>query len=109
MLRFFPALFEPAIEAGAPVIPSAVAYELDDGQEVDMCYYGDISFGPHLFKALAHKAVHAKIVFAEGGLRYSDRKTAAAESHEEVLAIRKMLAASKHQPDSPVSGGAGQS
>jgi len=106
VLRFFPALFEPAVEAGAVVVSSAVAYELDDGREVDMCYYGDISFAPHLFKALAHKAVHARIAFAEGGVRYRDRKTAASESREEVLAIRATLA--RHAPDSRVPGGAGR-
>lgn len=108
VLRFFPALFEPAVQVSAPVIPSAVAYELDDRREVDLCYYGDISFGPHLFKALAHRAVHAEIVFAERGVRYPDRKAAAIGSREEVLAIRAMLAPGKHLSGARVSGGEGQ-
>lgn len=92
VLRFFPALFEPAIQSGTPIVASAVAYELSDGREIDMCYYGDITFGPHLLKALAHKDVHARIAFAESGVRYADRKAAAGESRALVLAQRGMLA-----------------
>jgi lyso-ornithine lipid O-acyltransferase len=95
VLSFFPSLFEAAVRAGTPVFPSAIAYELADGREVDLCYYGDISFGPHLLKALAHTGVHARIAFPGNAVCYPDRKSAARESREQVIAHRAMLAAKR--------------
>jgi 1-acyl-sn-glycerol-3-phosphate acyltransferase len=91
VLRFFPALFEAAIQTKAPVFPSAIAYELGDGQEVDLCYYGDITFGTHLPTALARRDVHARILFATEAAHYPDRKSAAAGSREQVIAYRQIM------------------
>jgi lyso-ornithine lipid O-acyltransferase len=95
VLRFFPAFFEAAIQTKAPVFPSAIAYELADGQEVDLCYYGDITFGTHLLTALARKDVHARIIFAAEPAHYPARKSAAAESREQVIAYRQILTESE--------------
>jgi 1-acyl-sn-glycerol-3-phosphate acyltransferase len=93
VLNFFPALFEAAIQTGAPVYPAAIAYEMDDGREVDLCYYGDITFGPHLLTALGHDGIHAQIVFARDATRYVDRKAAARETREQVVGYREALSA----------------
>jgi 1-acyl-sn-glycerol-3-phosphate acyltransferase len=95
VLNFFPALFEAAVQAGAPVFPSAIAYELPGGREVDLCYYGEITFGPHLLTALARMGVLARIVFAENAMHYADRKSAARESRRQVLAHREAMAPAK--------------
>lgn len=91
VLKFFPGLFQAAAEAGAEVTPSAIAYHIADGCEADLCYYGDITFAPHLLTALARKDVHAKILFSAASTHYSDRKLAAAESQEQVIALRELL------------------
>jgi 1-acyl-sn-glycerol-3-phosphate acyltransferase len=95
VLNFFPALFEAAVQARAPIFPSAISYELAGGREVDLCYYGDITFGPHLLSALARRDVHARIAFAEEAAHYSDRKSAARASREQVIAHRDAMARTK--------------
>ena len=88
VLRFHSALFEPAIVAGAPVTAAAVRYVLDNGaQESDLCWFGDAGFLPHLWKALGASGFSAHVTFAEPRI-YSDRRSAAATAHEEVVAMR---------------------
>jgi 1-acyl-sn-glycerol-3-phosphate acyltransferase len=99
VLSFYPSLFEAAVATGAPVYPSAIGYELTDGCERDLCYYGDISFGPHLFKALGFHGLHAKVVFAAQAMHYPDRKSAAKESREQVIAHRRVLASHSVEAD----------
>ncbi len=88
VLPFFPALFEAAVKAAAPVFPAAIAYEMADGREVDLCYYGDITFGPHLLTALARHDLHARISFSEEPRHYANRKVAAREAWEMVVGMR---------------------
>jgi 1-acyl-sn-glycerol-3-phosphate acyltransferase len=95
VLNFFPALFEAAVQADAPVFPSAIACEFDGGREVELCYYGDITFGPHLLTALGRRGVHARIAFSANAMHYADRKSAAKLSREQVMAHRDALTASQ--------------
>jgi len=43
------ALLQPAIATRSPILPAAISYLLSDGVEADLCYYGEITFLPHLF------------------------------------------------------------
>lgn len=90
VLPFFPALFEAAVQASAPITPAAIAYSADDATEADLCYYGDITFATHLPTAMARRGVQASIAFATPA-KYPDRKTAAKSAQEQVLALRKTL------------------
>ena len=89
VLRFHASLFAPAVAARAPVTPASIEYSAaPDAAEQDLCYYGDISFGPHLLKTLRLPKIRATIRFAAESGTYANRKLAAAETWTEVVALR---------------------
>jgi lyso-ornithine lipid O-acyltransferase len=92
VLKFYPSLFECAVKTGMSVSPSAIAYEALDAREAELCYYGDITFGPNLFGVLSCKDVQARIAFPPHGVSYQDRKSAARDSREQIVVHRAMLA-----------------
>ena len=88
LLPFHRRLFEPAVRARADITPAAITYRLDGGaEERELCWYGDQPFLPHLWKALAIKGFTARVSFAESRV-YPDRRTAAAEAHATIRAMR---------------------
>ena len=88
VLPFRSALFEPAIVTHSSIRSAAVAYSVSDGVEADLCYYGEITFFPHLLSVLARKSVGGAIAFGED-FRANDRKSAANTSWREVVAMRE--------------------
>jgi lyso-ornithine lipid O-acyltransferase len=89
VLKFYPSLFEPAIRAEVPVTAAAIRYSAGGGAaEEDLCYYGDISFAPHLLSTLQLPEVEATLCFASPGRTFDNRKEAAAQAREEVAAMR---------------------
>lgn len=89
VLRFHTSFFQPAARADTPIIPAAIAYSVADGAEVDLCYYGDITFLPHLLSVLERDAVEGRIMFSDRPRIYADRKTAAKEAWSEVVSLRE--------------------
>lgn len=89
VLPFRAALFQSAIVTQTPILPAAIAYSLADGVEADLCYYGEITFLPHLLAALARKGVEAKIRFEDQARIYSDRKIAAMSTWQGVVSLRE--------------------
>ncbi len=64
LLPFYPSLFQPAIEAGAPVWPVRVRYLDGDGRTgVDAAYYNDISLGQSVMKILRLNGLRAELRF----------------------------------------------
>ena len=105
VLRFYPSLFEPAIRASAPVTSAAVGYSAGpEAAEEDLCYYGDISFAPHLLGTLQPPDVVATLRFASPGRVYDDRKQAAVLARERVVELRT---ADGHVPDAGFLDGTG--
>jgi 1-acyl-sn-glycerol-3-phosphate acyltransferase len=89
VLRFHASLFEPAVRAAAPVTAAAIGYSADGGiVESDLCYYGEISFAPHLLKTLGLPGVVATLRFSSAGPIYGERKKAAALTREAVVQLR---------------------
>ncbi len=89
VLRFYPFLFEPAVRGGAPVTAAAIGYSAGpEAAEKDLCYYGEISFAPHLLKTLQLPEIVATLRFAPTGVVYEDRKRAAAATRERVMRLR---------------------
>jgi 1-acyl-sn-glycerol-3-phosphate acyltransferase len=89
VLRFHSRLFEPAIQAGAPVTAAAIRYVLADGsEERDLCWFGDDAFLPHLWKTLGTVGFVAEIRFGEPRV-YPHRRDAADQTREEVVAMRE--------------------
>jgi len=89
VLRFYGSLLEPAVRVGAAVTAAAIGYSAGgDATEKDLCYYGDISFVPHLMDMLQLPDILATLHFGSAHLIYNDRKQAAAKTREAVVQLR---------------------
>jgi 1-acyl-sn-glycerol-3-phosphate acyltransferase len=90
VLPFRSSLLEPAASKGWPVCPACLTYRVAGGSaETDACYWGKMSFLPHLMKLLSKKAVYASVVFGTPVDGDSDRKLLASRLHREVVALRQ--------------------
>ena len=88
VLRFHSRLIDPATSIGAPITTACIRYVIEDGTpEVELCWYGDETFAPHLWKVLGVAGFHAEVQFGEPRV-YPDRRTAADATHDEIEAIR---------------------
>jgi 1-acyl-sn-glycerol-3-phosphate acyltransferase len=88
VLPFYPSLLEPALQSGAEMTAAAVRYRIDGAEERDLCYYGDITFGPHLVKMLGMGRVRGELCFDSEAHTWPDRKMAARALREKVTAMR---------------------
>jgi lyso-ornithine lipid O-acyltransferase len=88
VLRFHSTMLQPAIDVGAPITPSAIRYELDDGDPAnEVAWWGDTPLLPHVWNLFGKKSVRVKIVFGEPVLEGSDRKTLSHVLHERVVEL----------------------
>lgn len=87
VLRFHSRLIDPAVVALAPVTPVALRYSAPGLDERELCWFGDTRFLPHLWKTLGAPEVQAEVHFGVPSI-YSDRRTAARETHAKVVALR---------------------
>lgn len=88
VLPFHSALFQPAAAAAAPVTAAAVRYIIDGGiAESELCWFDDMLFLSHLWKALGTPGFSAEVHFGEPRT-YPDRRTAACATHAEVAVLR---------------------
>lgn len=94
VLPFHSAFLEPAVAAGAVIHAAAIRYTVSDGVEADLCYYGDITFAPHLLGALRRSRVSCEIAFAEGAAVHTNRKEAAIRLRRQVMELRGSVAES---------------
>jgi 1-acyl-sn-glycerol-3-phosphate acyltransferase len=84
VLAFRPALFEPAVAGGFPVLPACLRYEVDHGSpEQEVCYWGEMTFVPHLMRLLTKKTIRATVRMGEART-YATRRDAAQATHQEV-------------------------
>ena len=89
VLRFYASLFEPAVLVGAQVTAATIEYSAGGGAtERDLCYYGDISFAPHLIETLQLPQIIATLRLGSPGQAYGDRKQAARLTRETVVGLR---------------------
>jgi 1-acyl-sn-glycerol-3-phosphate acyltransferase len=89
VLRFHSALFQPAVQKGAPITAAAVQYICDAGvPEKELCWFGDAEFLPHLWKILGAPAFTASITFDEPAV-YADRRKAASATNQQVSTMRE--------------------
>ena len=96
LLPFHSGLLQQALTIHAPITAARIRYTLDrpnaPGITVrdDVHYWGDINILKHLFRFCSLQGVHAHIRFAESPIQFSmpdDRKAAAMEAREQVLAL----------------------
>jgi 1-acyl-sn-glycerol-3-phosphate acyltransferase len=88
VLPFRPALFSAAVDASAVVQPVRLRYESIDGKPVGpenrdlVCWYGDMTFLPHLWKLAGCRAVKARLTVLEPlSARGADPRELAQASH----------------------------
>jgi 1-acyl-sn-glycerol-3-phosphate acyltransferase len=88
VLPFHSSLFEPAVLTAAPISAASIRYVFEDGRpERDLCWFGDESFLPHIWRALGAAGFFAEVIFGNPQV-YPDRRTAARATHDEVAAMR---------------------
>ena len=91
VLPFRSPLFASAISANEAITPAHIRYSATEGSvEQDICYWGDMTFLPHILKALSLKKVSALVRFSPEAMRFDDRKRAAEATREQIVALAQM-------------------
>ena len=89
VLPFGSALLEPAIQLGRPLTAAAISYSLGAGSVADeICYWRDMTFGPHLLHLLGLRGIAASLAFAPPQVATGNRKELARELHRTVSSLR---------------------
>ena len=96
VLPFKSSLLEPVCASEHPLSVAHISYELDHGSvEKDVCYWGDMTFFPHMLRMMALKNIRAHIRFAPIVNRASDRKELARQLHAEIVRLKTTAHADK--------------
>jgi 1-acyl-sn-glycerol-3-phosphate acyltransferase len=86
ILPFKSSLLEPIVSAKHPLAVGRIAYKVQDGSAAeDVCYWGDMTFFPHLVKLMTKRHVEARVSFAVIKQPAADRKDLARQLHAEVV------------------------
>ncbi len=88
---FHPGLFE--VAAGRwPVFPAAISYTLPTGSAAtEMCYWGSMTFLPHLLNLLTHPRLIARVKLSSARIAGPDRKALARAALASVREIKAEL------------------
>lgn len=98
VLPFRPALFEAAVSASEYVSSAHISYAVDEGSVAqDICYWGSMTFFPHLLKLLSKRKVVARVQFAADVRKFEDRKQAAQVTRDAVAALAEAAVRSEGQ------------
>ena len=88
ILRFHSTMLQPAIDAGSPVTPCAIAYELDDGDVAqEVCWWGDMALFPHAWNLLGKDVIRVRIAFGEPTVASGDRNELSRMLHRQVVQL----------------------
>lgn len=88
ILPFKSSLLDPVVRNQWDVTPAYLKYECEGGDPaLDVCWWGDMTFGSHLLKMMTLKSIRATIVFGETRHPGPDRKLLAKALHADVLAL----------------------
>jgi len=72
-----------------PVSAACIQYELPDGSvENDVCYWGDMTFFPHLLKLMTRRRLIARVRFSALEHPAANRKELARQLHQEVTRLK---------------------
>jgi 1-acyl-sn-glycerol-3-phosphate acyltransferase len=88
LLPFKSSLLEPIVGSSHPLSIAGIGYALTDGLvENDVCYWGDMTFFPHLVRLMSRKQVRVRVRFAAINERAAERKELARHLHATVLQL----------------------
>jgi 1-acyl-sn-glycerol-3-phosphate acyltransferase len=91
VLPFKPALFESAVETKLPITAAHLRYSAQRGDAAQIvCYWGEMTFLPHLLRLMAQQEIDAHVSYARNGSVFNDRKLAATSLRDEVLRLSQM-------------------
>lgn len=83
-------LLEPAARSTQPLHVSLIQYEMKHGDPArEVCYWGDMTFFPHLLNLLGKRNVEGVVRFKEINGASSDRKELARQLHAELLRLQQ--------------------
>jgi len=78
-----------SVDDGVPVVAAALRYVLEDGSpERELCWYGDETFLPHIWKVLGGPDFSAEVHFGEPRI-YNTRRAAADATYAEIETMRE--------------------
>jgi len=96
VLPFRTALLEAAVSSREPVCSAHISYAVEEGSvETEICYWGTMTFFPHLLRLMSLRGIRAQVRFAAEAQRFEDRKIAALATRELVLSLSNIPLASK--------------
>jgi len=102
VLPFRPALFDAATKARANVVSAHISYDVAEGSAAtDICYWGSMSFFPHLLRLLSRRKIRARVRFAAETRKFADRKLAARITREVVASLAQMADLHTAQTSAP--------
>jgi 1-acyl-sn-glycerol-3-phosphate acyltransferase len=95
VLPFKSSLLEPVARNGLRAAPAAVVFAVPAGfsSANDVCWWGDMTLAPHLFKLGAIPRVAVRVAWGEAAVATGDRKTLAAKLREQVVTLHARLCA----------------
>lgn len=86
ILPFRATMLQAAIDAGAPIIPAAISYSLDDGSvRHDICFWGDMQPLPHAMKMFSKHAIRCRMRFGPPLPPSNNRKSLAVQARDWVV------------------------
>jgi len=89
VLPFRSPLLAPVEAHNWPATPACISYTLQDGSVADeVCYWRDMTFGPHFLNLLFKKRIDAFVRFGEPLKAGLDRKEMARALHAEVCRLK---------------------
>jgi lyso-ornithine lipid O-acyltransferase len=87
VLPFRPSMLETAARIGMPVSYASISYSTPAGlapARLAVCWWGDMTFLPHLWELLSLPGFEGKVVFGGEPVRRADRKALAASLREAI-------------------------
>ena len=81
-------LFQPAVVSATPIAAAALHYSAKTAPEHALCYYGDHTLLPHLYRCMHYAVLQARICWIQPAVTYTCRKRAARATHSAVTAAR---------------------
>ncbi|MDX1952826.1 MAG: lysophospholipid acyltransferase family protein [Verrucomicrobiota bacterium] len=93
VLPFRSSLFQSAVEHDWPVTPAWLGYKMPEGSvEQDVCYWGDMTFGPHFLKLLSRSRISATLAYGQPLQGIGCRKKLSLLSRNQVIGLKDQYA-----------------
>jgi len=94
VLPFRSSLLEPIYQQRRPLSVACISYAVADGSaENDVCYWGEMTFFPHLVRLMSMGKIRARVRFSKIEQLADNRKELARQLHAEVVRLKSAGAA----------------